>query len=199
MSVDTEVRPGRHAAVPPNSPSRLLRSTGDWARRAPLMPALVFMIIVTQLPFVVTIIASFMNWNAYYPDERGFAGIDNFRRVLTDVNTRHAIWVTILLTAGVVLISLVLGLCISNGIFSPYLNLAIPVAAVLLPEIFPRTINWVLFWSSVLLSTTTLLVSGVPAALYERLVERDPNAAASTWIWLAGAATLCLPAVLRML
>ncbi len=144
MSVDTEVRPGRHAAVPPNSPSRLLRSTGDWARRAPLMPALVFMIIVTQLPFVVTIITSFMNWNAYYPDERGFAGIDNFRSVLTDVNTRHAIWVTILLTAGVVLISLVLGLCIAllldrrfrgRGVvrtmmITPFL--VVPVAAALL-------------------------------------------------------------------
>ncbi|QNE20838.1 sugar ABC transporter permease [Kribbella qitaiheensis] len=113
MTVDTEVRPGRHAAVPPGSSGSLLRSTGDWARRAPLMPALVFMIIVTQLPFVVTIIASFMNWNAYYPDERGFAGIDNFRRVVTDVNTRHAILVTILLTAGVVLISLVFGLCVA--------------------------------------------------------------------------------------
>ncbi|MEU0093627.1 sugar ABC transporter permease [Kribbella sp. NPDC006257] len=144
MSVDTEVRPGRHAAVPPNAPSRLLRSTGDWARRAPLLPALVFMIIVTQLPFVVTIITSFMNWNAYYPDERGFAGIDNFRSVLTDVNTRHAIWVTILLTAGVVLISLVLGLAIAllldrrfrgRGVvrtmmITPFL--VVPVAAALL-------------------------------------------------------------------
>src|SRR4051794_33429253 len=98
MSVDTEVRPGRHAATPPNQPGTLMRRTGDWARRAPLMPALVFMIVVTQLPFVVTIITSFMNWNAYYPDEHSFAGIDNFRRDLTDANTRHAIWVTILLT-----------------------------------------------------------------------------------------------------
>lgn len=97
------------------------------------------------------------------------------------------------------LFPLIAGLCIVNGIFSPYLSLAIPVAAVLLPEIFPRTIEWVLFWSSVLLASATLLFSGVPAALYERLVERDPNALTSTWIWLAGAATLCLPAVLRML
>ena len=94
---------------------------------------------------------------------------------------------------------LVLGLCIMNGIFSPYLNLAIPVTVVLLPEIFPRTVQWVLFWSSVLLSTTTLLVSGVPAALYERLVERDPDATASMWIWLAGAAILSLPAAQRIL
>jgi sorbitol/mannitol transport system permease protein len=90
-----------------------LRRTGDWARRAPLLPALVFMIVVTQLPFVVTLVVSFMDWNAYYPDERGFAGIDNFRRVLTDVTMRDAVVTTILLTASVVLISLLLGLGIA--------------------------------------------------------------------------------------
>ena len=66
-------------------PSRGARGIA-WARRAPLMPALVFMIIVTQLPFVATLVISFMNWNAYYPDEVGFAGFANFRRVFTDVN-----------------------------------------------------------------------------------------------------------------
>ncbi|HEY0472479.1 MAG TPA: sugar ABC transporter permease [Kribbella sp.] len=113
MTVEAEARPGRHAEVPRRSEGRLMRRTGAWARRAPLLPALIFMILVTQLPFVVTVIVSFMNWNAYYPDERGFAGFANFRRVLTDVNTRHAIWVTILLTAAVVLISLLLGLGIA--------------------------------------------------------------------------------------
>ena len=93
----------------------------------------------------------------------------------------------------------VLGICVLNGIFSPLLNIAIPIAAVLLPELFPRTVEWVLFWSSVLLATGTLLVSGVPAALYERLVAKDPGAPASTWIWLAGAALLTLPAVKRFL
>lgn len=94
---------------------------------------------------------------------------------------------------------LVLGVCVANGIFSPYLNVAIPVAAVLLPELFPRTVEWVLFWSSVLLASATLLFSGVPAALYERLVERNPESTLSTWIWLAGAVTLALPAAQRAL
>jgi sorbitol/mannitol transport system permease protein len=93
--------------------TQALRRAGDWARRAPLLPALIFLIIVTQLPFVVTLIISFMNWNAYYPDERGFAGIDNYRRVLTDVTTRDSIITTIQLTVAVVLISLVLGLLIA--------------------------------------------------------------------------------------
>src|SRR3954447_24700221 len=96
------------------SPAPTSRGTAGraaaWARRAPLMPALIFMIVVTQLPFVVTLGISFMDWNAYYPDERGFAGIDNFKRVFTDINMLSAVWTTILLTLAVVMISLILGL-----------------------------------------------------------------------------------------
>jgi len=94
---------------------------------------------------------------------------------------------------------LVIGVCIVNGIFSPYLRVAIPISAVLMPELFPRTLEWVLFWSSVLLASVTLLFSGVPAALYERLVERDTEGTTSMWIWLAGAAVLSLPVVQRTL
>ncbi|HYU70415.1 MAG TPA: hypothetical protein VEL09_13910 [Burkholderiales bacterium] len=92
------------------------------------------------------------------------------------------------------LFPVVLGVCIVNGIFSPYLKIAFPIAAALMPELFPRTVEWVLFWSSVLLSSATLLFSGVPAALYERLVEAKPESVASMWIWIAGAAILSLPA-----
>lgn len=97
----------------PKKPSKALAKSGAWARRAPLLPALVFMIIVTQIPFVATLVISFMHWNAYYPNDRGFAGVDNFKAVLTDVDARSAILVTIGLTVGVVLISLVLGLAIA--------------------------------------------------------------------------------------
>jgi sorbitol/mannitol transport system permease protein len=128
----------------PSAPSKALQRSGDWARRAPLLPALIFTILMTQLPFVATIVISFMNWNAYYPDERGFAGVDNFARVFTDTNTRKAVWVTILLTVSVVLICLVLGLGIAllldrkfrgQGIvrtmmITPFL--IVPVAAALL-------------------------------------------------------------------
>ena len=94
---------------------------------------------------------------------------------------------------------LVLGVCIVNGIFSPYLNIAVPITAALMPELFPRTVEWVLFWSSILLASTTLLFSGVPAALYERLAPGGREGSASMWIWLAGAILLSLPAVKRFL
>jgi sorbitol/mannitol transport system permease protein len=95
------------------APSSALRRSGNWARRAPLLPALIFTIILTQLPFVATLVISFMNWNAYYPDERGFAGFDNFRRVFTDINMRQSVVTTILLTATVVIVSLILGMAIA--------------------------------------------------------------------------------------
>ncbi|MCC7485756.1 MAG: hypothetical protein IT529_12320 [Burkholderiales bacterium] len=97
------------------------------------------------------------------------------------------------------LLLLIVGLAIVNGIFSPYLRIALPVSAALMPELFPRTAEWVLFWGSILLSSATLLVSGVPAALYERLVDRDATGMASMWIWFAGATLLSLPAVQRLL
>ncbi|WP_407670394.1 carbohydrate ABC transporter permease [Ornithinicoccus halotolerans] len=90
-----------------------MRQAGAWARRAPLLPALIFVIVMTQLPFATSVVISLMNWNAYYPDERGFTGFDNFARVVTDTNTREAVVVTVLLTASVVLVSLLLGLGIA--------------------------------------------------------------------------------------
>nr|WP_228255142.1 sugar ABC transporter permease [Ornithinimicrobium avium] len=84
-----------------------------WRRRLPLLPALIFVIVLTQLPFAATLVVSFIHWNAYYPDDIAFAGVDNFVRVFTDVNARSAVIVTIVLTVAVVLISLVLGMAIA--------------------------------------------------------------------------------------
>jgi hypothetical protein len=94
---------------------------------------------------------------------------------------------------------MLIGLCIINGIFSPYLNIAVPISAALMPELFPRTVEWVLFWGSVLLSSATLLFSGVPAALYERFVDNNPEATTSMWIWFGCAALLTSPAIQRVI
>jgi sorbitol/mannitol transport system permease protein len=143
-AVDRPTGAGADASAPGGGTSSALRRSGDWARRAPLLPALIFMIIVTQLPFIGTLIISFMNWNAYYPDQIGFAGLDNFITVLTNPDTRSAIFTTILLTASVVLISLVLGTIIALLLDRTFLGrgvvrtmmitpfLIVPVAAALL-------------------------------------------------------------------
>jgi sorbitol/mannitol transport system permease protein len=132
------------AVSPARAPEPVKVRSDAWSRRLPLLPALIFTIVLTQLPFVVTLVISFMDWNAYYPDERGFAGLDNFVRVFTDDAVRRSVLVTILLTATVVLVSLFLGMLIAllldrrfpgrgavrTMMIAPFL--VVPVAAALL-------------------------------------------------------------------
>jgi sorbitol/mannitol transport system permease protein len=102
------------------------------------------MIVVTQLPFVATLVISLFDWNALYPKARHFTGLGNYRQVLTDADLRHSVWTTVLLTAAVVLVSLVLGLLLAllldrrfrgRGVVRTLLIapfLVVPVAAALL-------------------------------------------------------------------
>ena len=134
-----------------------------WARRAPLLPALVFMIVVTQLPFVATLVISFFSWSAFRPDDRGFAGFDNYVNVFIDADMRNSVFTTIILTVSVVLLSLAFGLGVAlllnrqflgrgivrTMIIAPFL--VVPVAAALLFKhaIYNPTfglINGVLGW-----------------------------------------------------
>lgn len=130
--------PGTDAQGYPTAPR------AKWMRRAPLLPALIFTIVLTQLPFLATLVMSFFNWNAYRPDERAFAGFDNYVNVFVDADLRASVITTVVLTVSVVLISLVLGLGIAlllnrkflgrgivrTMIIAPFL--VVPVAAALL-------------------------------------------------------------------
>jgi sorbitol/mannitol transport system permease protein len=144
MSLDTAPPPAkqvRRATPPaPKGPSAAAR----WARRAPLLPALIFTIAVTQLPFVATLIISVLRWNSLDPDNRGFAGFDNYAAVFTDPNLRSSIVTTVILTVVVVVVCLILGLglallldqkfrgrgLVRTMLIAPFL--VVPVAAALL-------------------------------------------------------------------
>ncbi|MER7664585.1 MULTISPECIES: sugar ABC transporter permease [unclassified Streptomyces] len=81
-----------------------------WATRAPLLPALVFLIAVTQLPFVATLVISLFDWNSLSPDKRHFTGLSNYGSVVTDPALRDSVITTVVLTVAVVLVTVVLGL-----------------------------------------------------------------------------------------
>lgn len=68
---------------PPAAPAPRANRAKAWATRAPLLPALVFLIVVTQLPFVATLVISLFDWNSLSPDKRAFNGLDNYASVFT--------------------------------------------------------------------------------------------------------------------
>ena len=79
-------------------------------RRLPLLPALVFVIAVTQLPFLLTVFYSFQSWNLVRPGSRHFVGIRNYVDVFSDSTFLVALLNTVVLTVVCVLVALLLGL-----------------------------------------------------------------------------------------
>jgi hypothetical protein len=89
----------------------------------------------------------------------------------------------------------ILSFAIVNGIFSPLLPQALAAVLIMGPAFFASSIGVLFFFSSLLLATLTIMVAGVPAALYERFTGAEESTEVSMWIWLAGTAIITLPAV----
>ena len=87
--------------------------SSPWRRRLPLLPALIFMIAVTQLPFLVSIYYSFTNLKdktqSLIPEPTKFVGIDNYRAIFDDPFFRQAMWTSVKMTVLAVVLSLVFG------------------------------------------------------------------------------------------
>src|ERR1700681_3213627 len=84
-----------------------------WLRRLPLLPAFVYVIIVTQIPFLMTIYYSFFSWHLLKPDSFKFSGLDNYANLLTNESIRTAVLNTVVLTVCVIGISVAIGLAVA--------------------------------------------------------------------------------------
>ncbi|MBT2520203.1 carbohydrate ABC transporter permease [Arthrobacter sp. ISL-28] len=154
-----------HSAPTPSKNARSRERALAWARRAPLLPALIFLIIVTQLPFVVTLIISFLNWNSLRPDQTGFAGFDNYVQVLTNADLRQAIFTTIVLTVSVVLASLLIGLGLALLLDKKFIGRGLARTLLIAPFLVVP-VAAALIWKHALLNPTYGLINGI-----------------LTWIW----------------
>jgi sorbitol/mannitol transport system permease protein len=87
--------------------------SSPWRRRLPLLPALLFAIAVTQLPFLVSIYYSFTNLKdrtqSLIPEPTRYVGVDNYKAIFSDPFFREAMWTSVKMTVLAVLLSLVFG------------------------------------------------------------------------------------------
>ncbi|SFS66417.1 carbohydrate ABC transporter permease [Saccharopolyspora flava] len=102
----TVVEEVKAPAVRKNEPAK----AGSWLRRAPLLPALLFTVLVTQIPFLMTVVYSFQSWNLVRPGSRHFVGLRNYVDVFADSQFRGALLNTVVLTVVCVFVSMLLGL-----------------------------------------------------------------------------------------
>lgn len=83
--------------------------------------------------------------------------------------------------------------CLVNGLISPMLPVAWWLHPVWLPEMLPPSREVIFYGASLLVSTATLLLAAVPAAISERL-GLDADSACAVWL---GAAVLLVLLGLR--
>ena len=108
----TTVRPRIGRVIPPKVGRDSLLSD-SWRRRLPLLPALLFMILLTQVPFVMSIYYSLTDWKVVPPGPRKYVGVDNYDHLLNDHFFGSAIWVSVRLTVIPVIAALVFGTAVA--------------------------------------------------------------------------------------
>lgn len=151
----------RTRTAPPPDPRHAARSRADaWSRRIPLLPALVFMIVVTQLPFVVTIIVSLISWNALYPNDVHFAWFQNYASLFSNDRLRNSVLTTVLLTVVVVLVSAFLGLVIALLLDRRFPGRGI-VRTIMIAPFLVVPVAAALVWKHALLNPTYGLFNGL--------------------------------------
>jgi sorbitol/mannitol transport system permease protein len=122
-----------------------------WLRRLPLLPALVYVFIVTQIPFALTIYYSFFSWNLLKPGSFKFSGLDNYARLLTDESIRTAVLNTVVLTLCVIAISVVLGLAVASILNSDVFGKGLMRTLMIAPFLIMPTAG-ALIWKDTLLN-----------------------------------------------
>ncbi|MBU2670307.1 sugar ABC transporter permease [Actinoplanes bogorensis] len=153
-----------------------------WVRRAPLLPALIFAIVVTQVPFLVTLYLSTQGWNALRPGQRKFVGLDNYASVLTDSRLRAALANTVLLTAGAVIFSLILGLALAVLLDRKFIGRSV-VRTMLITPFLVMPIAAALLWKHAIYNPTYGLINGLFGGSTDWVSSYPKAAVIATLVW----------------
>jgi sorbitol/mannitol transport system permease protein len=105
MAVLEDVAPSATAGLRP----REISSREKWQRRLPLLPALIYTIVVTQIPFLVMLWYSFQSYYWNEPGGAWFSGVSNYAHVFTDPDFRGALVRTVTMTVIAVVLAMIVG------------------------------------------------------------------------------------------
>jgi hypothetical protein len=83
-----------------------------------------------------------------------------------------------------------------NGMFNPLRVFSYIFSKILMDVPLFGSEALIFYFSSLMTATATIILAGIPAAIYERFAGiKDDSTVVSLWIWLAGTAILTVPAL----
>ena len=135
-----------------------------WSRRAPLLPALVFAIIVTQLPFLLTLWYSLQSWNLVRPGSQQFVGLANYVDVFSDEVFRQAALNTVIITASCVLFAMLIGIGLAVLLDRKFLGQGV-VRTLLITPFLVMPVAGALLWKTTMLDPVFGIVNFVLSPL----------------------------------
>ncbi len=148
------------ASTAPQARTRPDRRKQGWVRRAPLLPALIFTIIVTQLPFLFTLWYSLQSWSLVRPGSQHFVGLSNYADVFTDSQFRQTAINSVVMTVGVVLIAMVIGVALALVLDRKFPGRGV-VRTLLITPFLIMPVAAALLWKTVMLDPTFGIVNFV--------------------------------------
>src|SRR3982074_200074 len=134
----------------PGQSAASIRRAG-WLRRLPLLPAFIYVVLVTQIPFALTVYYSFFSWNLLKDNSFKFAGLENYARLLTDESFRTAVLNTVVLTIAVIGLSVVIGLAVATLLNSEVFGKGLMRTLLIAPFLIMPTAG-ALIWKDTLLN-----------------------------------------------
>ncbi|MBP6087451.1 MAG: sugar ABC transporter permease [Rhodoluna sp.] len=135
-----------------------------WLSRSLILPALIFGIVMTQIPFLVTIYFSLLNWNLLKPGEIGFAWFKNYVSVFTTGDLVPSIIATVGITTSAVVLSLLFGLLFAILLDRNFRGQALARTLVITPFlIMPAAAS--LIWKYSMFDTSIGVINWVTSSL----------------------------------
>ena len=128
------------------------------------LPAILFMVVVTQIPLVVTLGYSLERWNLLRPQRRRFQGFGNYPDVLSDPSFFTIIINTLIITVSVVVATLILGTLLALLLNRDFAGKGIVRTMLITPFLIMPTVSAVL-WKNVLFNPAFGLLAAVAAML----------------------------------
>ncbi|MDQ0472579.1 carbohydrate ABC transporter permease [Labrys wisconsinensis] len=118
-----------------------------WARRLPLLPALLFVVAVTQVPFVITVYYSVQRWNLVSTNAPRFVWFRNFVAAAGDAVFLGAVVNTAVMTGATVVLSIVFGGLLALGLQRDFVGRGLARTLAITP-FFVMPVAAALFWKT---------------------------------------------------